>query len=206
MDYSLFTDEELCRLAGGGDEGAESFLLNKYKPLVKSRAKKLFIIGGELDDLIQEGMIGLFLAVRNYDVEKGAAFSTFARLALERRMYKAIRSQNTKKNHPLNNYVSLNQGVEEDGNGEEGLNFLQASKNNNPESMMIDRENRDFLMEKLDRDLSGYEKEVLKLTMLGKDYKDIGEALDKTPKSIDNALQRIKRKLKDIVLLSKGQG
>lgn len=206
MEYNLFTDEELCGLAREGDEGAESFLLNKYKPLVKTRAKKLFIIGGELDDLIQEGMIGLFLAVRSYREDKGATFSTYARLALERRMYNAIKAQNTKKNLPLNNYVSLNSGKGIDERDEKQLNLLGGREENDPESMLIDRENRDFLMEKLDKELSGFEKEVLKLTMLGKDYKDIGENLDKPPKSIDNALQRIRRKLRDIVLLSNRQG
>lgn len=205
MDYNLFTDEELCNLAREGDGEAESFLLNKYKSLVKSRAKKLFIIGGELDDLIQEGMIGLFLAVRSYDEEKGAAFSTFARLALERRMYNAIKLQNTKKNRPLNNYVSLNrgEGMEREA---ESIHLLRAGEANDPEALLIDRENRDFLMDKLDKELSGFEKEVLKLTMLGKDYKDIGEELDRSPKSIDNALQRIRRKLREIVLLSNRQG
>lgn len=206
MDYNLFTDEELCGLAREGDGEAESFLLNKYKPFVKSRAKKLFIIGGELDDLIQEGMIGLFLAVRGYDETKGATFTTFARLALERRMYNAIKAQNTRKNRPLNNYISLNSCERVDEIGEENINLLRANEEDEPENQLIDRENRDFLMEKLDRELSGFEKEVLKLTMLGKDYKLISEELEKSPKSIDNALQRIRRKLREIVLLSNRQG
>lgn len=206
MNYNLLTDEELCDLAKHGDGEAESFLLNKYKSLVKSRAKKLFIIGGELDDLIQEGMIGLFLAVRSYDESKGASFSGFARLALERRMYNAIKLQNTKKNKPLNDSISLNSGLRGKDEGEEGLVLLRAGEESEPESRLIDRENRDFLMEKLDEELSGFEKEVLKLTLLGKDYKDIGEELDRSPKSIDNALQRIRRKLKDIMLLSNGRG
>lgn len=206
MDYSLVTDEELCDLARRGDEGAESFLLNKYKSLVKSRANKLYIIGGELDDLIQEGMIGLFMAVRSYDESKGTSFATFARLALERRMYNAIRAQNTKKNMPLNNYVSLDMRENHREVGGDNISLLRASENNEPESKLIDRENTDFLMGKLDQELSGYEKEVLKLYMLGKDYKDIGEELDKSPKSIDNALQRIKKKLREIVFLLNGQG
>lgn len=206
MDYSLVTDEELCDLARRGDEGAESFLLNKYKSLVKSRANKLYIIGGELDDLIQEGMIGLFMAVRSYDESKGTSFATFARLALERRMYNAIRAQNTKKNMPLNNYVSLDMRENHREVGGDNISLLRASENNEPESKLIDRENTDFLMGKLDQELSGYEKEVLKLYMLGKDYKDIGEELDKSPKSIDNALQRIKKKLREVVFLLNGQG
>lgn len=201
MDLHSLADEELCKLSGEGSEEAESILLDKYKAVVKNRAKTLFLTGGDMDDLIQEGMIGLFLAMKSYDESKGSSFSTFARLALERRMYNAIKAQNTKKNSPLNNYVSLDSSENEGEEGGRNIALLRAGMEAEPEKKLIDRENTDFLMMKLSEELSEFEKEVLKLSLSGKDYKEIGKELGKSPKSIDNALQRIKKKLKGILSL-----
>lgn len=199
MDLQSLTDEELCKLSKEGNEEAESILLYKYKAVVKNRAKTLFLTGGDMDDLIQEGMIGLFMAMKGYDENKGTSFSAFARLALERRMYNAIKAQNTKKNSPLNNYVSLDSSEREGEEGGQSIALLRAGMEAEPEKKWIDRENTDFLMMRLSEELSEFEKEVLKLSLSGKDYKEIGKELKKSPKSIDNALQRIKKKLKGIL-------
>lgn len=198
MDLQSLTDEELCKLSKEGNEEAESILLYKYKAVVKNRAKTLFLTGGDMDDLIQEGMIGLFMAMKGYDENKGTSFSTFARLALERRMYNAIKAQNTKKNSPLNDYVSLD-FTENKGEEGQSVALLRAGMEAEPEKKLIDRENTDFLMMRLSEELSEFEKEVLRLSLSGKDYKEIGKELGKSSKSIDNALQRIKKKLKGIL-------
>ena len=201
MSFEGLTDEELCVLVKKGDVEAESFLLNKYKNLVKSRAKTLYLLGGDRDDLIQEGMIGLFMAVRSYDGERGAAFQTFARLMCERRMYNAIKAWNSGKNIPLNTYISLYATLN-GGEGDEDaklVNSLTSGVLNEPEDLVIERENTDTLIENLRSRLSEFENEVFTLYLKGKNYTEIAKELKKEPKTADNALQRIKKKLKDVM-------
>ena len=192
MKFEKFSDEELCEKAKGGDGEAENYLLNKYKNLVRAKAKTLYLLGGDRDDLIQEGMIGLFMAVRDFDKNKNASFSTFANLVCERRMYNAIKAGQAGKNLPLNTYISLYEG-------QDFINNLRANSHLEPEGFVIDKENTVFLLEKLSEVLSKLEEEVLDLYLSGKDYKEIAEMLERSPKSIDNALGRIKTKFKTVI-------
>ena len=192
MKFEKFSDEELCEKAKGGDGEAENYLLNKYKNLVRAKAKTLYLLGGDREDLIQEGMIGLFMAVRDFDKNKNASFSTFANLVCERRMYNAIKAGQAGKNLPLNTYISLYEG-------QDFINNLRANSHLEPEGFVIDKENTVFLLEKLSEILSKLEEEVLDLYLSGKDYKEIAEMLERSPKSIDNALGRIKTKFKTVI-------
>ena len=201
MNFEKFTDEELCEKAKEGDVEAESYLINKYKNLVRGKAKTLYLLGGDREDLIQEGMIGLFIAVRDFDKSKNAMFSTFANLVCERRMYNAIKAGQAGKNIPLNTYISLyaRNDTGEDADNIKLINNLRASSLLEPEGFVVDKENTLFLLEKLSESLSKLEEEVLDLYLSGKDYVEIAEMLERSPKSIDNALVRIKTKFKNII-------
>jgi len=201
MNFEKFTDEELCEKAKEGDVEAESHLINKYKNLVRGKAKTLYLLGGDREDLIQEGMIGLFIAVRDFDKSKNAMFSTFANMVCERRMYNAIKAGQAGKNLPLNTYISLyaGQSTGEDEDDIKLINNLRASSLFEPEGFVVDKENTIFLLERLSESLSKLEEDVLDLYLSGKDYVEIAEALERSPKSIDNALVRIKAKFKNII-------
>ena len=199
MDYSVMTDEKLIELSRDGKDEVMDYLLDKYKGLVRRKARTMFLVGGDTDDLIQEGMIGLYKAVRDYDVRKEASFLTFANLCIDRQIYSAINASNRKKHSPLNSYISfpllnfLNDNV---------TNELYMDKQNvnhrNPEDLYIDRENAIHIEHMLEKELSAFEYEVLKMYIDGADYIEIAERMDKKPKSIDNAIQRIKKKVKFI--------
>ena len=201
MNFERFSDEELCEKAKEGDGKAENYLLNKYKNLVRGKAKTLYLLGGDREDLIQEGMIGLFMAVRDFDKTKNASFSTFANLVCERRMYNAIKAGQAGKNIPLNTYISLYAGQTEGENSDDIklINNLRANSHLEPEGFVVDKKNTVFLLEKLSEVLSKLEEEVLDLYLSGKDYKEIAEMLERSPKSIDNALGRIKTKFKTVI-------
>ncbi len=196
-EYEQYTDEELLRLVQEGSGGAVDFLMEKYKNLVRGKAKALYLIGGDHDDLIQEGMIGLLRAIREFDERKESNFASFASLCISRQIYKAIEAQNRMKNQPLNNYISLDTpAYREDGQeGESLLDLLQPDGDGNPEQFVIDRENLEQLEERLDQSLSTMEKQVFVLFREGYPYQQIAKRLKREPKSIDNALQRIKTKL-----------
>ncbi|MCI8625212.1 MAG: RNA polymerase sporulation sigma factor SigH [Lachnospiraceae bacterium] len=200
-EYEQHTDEELLRLVQEGNGGAVDFLMEKYKNLVRGKAKTLYLIGGDCDDLIQEGMIGLFRAIREFDEGKESSFASFASLCISRQIYKAIEAQNRKKNQPLNNYISLDTpAYQEDGQeGESLLDLLRPDGDGNPEQFVIDRENIEQLEERLDRSLSKMEKQVFVLFREGYSYQQIAKRLGREPKSIDNALQRIKTKVSRIL-------
>ncbi len=201
MSYESKTDEELIILIRSNDHTAMEFVLNKYKNLVRSRARTLFLTGADKEDLIQEGMIGLYKAIRDYNPEKNASFTAFAELCINRQMYSAIKGSNTKKNQPLNNYVSFDsmQGIENEGNGIEHIFGIIPKKNDNPEQLVLDKEAADVLEYTLVGQLSKMEREVLFYYMKDYNYTRIAEALGKEPKAIDNALQRIKKKLTSVV-------
>ena len=201
MNFEKFSDEELCEKAKEGEVEAESYLINKDKNLVRGKAKTLYLLGGDREDLIQEGMIGLFIAVRDFDKSKNALFSTFANLVCERRMYNAIKAGQAGKNLPLNTYISLyaGQSTGEDEDDIKLINNLRASSLFEPEGFVVDKENTIFLLERLSESLSKLEEDVLDLYLSGKDYVEIAEALERSPKSIDNALVRIKAKFKNII-------
>ena len=163
---------------------------------MRKEANAMYLLGGENDDLIQEGMIGLFKAVQDYNTEEEASFFSFARLCITRQMYSAIEASKRKKHSPLNSYISLY-----DKNDEKAalIETMEASSETNPEELLIGREHAELIESKLEEQLSDLENRVLYLHMLGTDYKTIARLLDKSPKTIDNALQRIKAKTQRIL-------
>ena len=192
-------EEVLIQRAQAQDYDAMDALMQRYKGIVRKRARSLFIIGGDQDDLMQEGMIGLFKAIQDYDKSKEAVFSTFAELCISRQLYSAVKSSNRKKNIPLNTYVSIYSPVySEQGEETEGSfmvdHSLEAAELS-PEEILIDRENVCSLRCKIEECLSAMVKQVFDLYMEGMTYQEIARHLDKEPKSIDNALQRIKSKV-----------
>lgn len=201
---SLFekkTDEELVEEIMAGNSDAMDFLMDKYKNLVRSKAKTLFLVGADKEDLIQEGMIGLYKAIRDFRSDKEASFRSFAELCINRQMYTAIKSSNTKKNQPLNNYVSFDAIVKTDGadGPVEDMLGVEAEKISNPEQMVIDKESASVLEYTLVGRLSKMEREVLFYYLRDYNYNQIAEALSKEPKAVDNALQRIKKKLTQVI-------
>lgn len=199
--FKDYSDEELIKSYKDGNEAALDYLFEKYKNLVRKKAKAMFIVGGDNDDLIQEGMIGLYKAIRDYDETKEASFMTFASMCINRQMCTAVTTANRKKYSPLNSYVSLDMPVKSELEEESSKlsDVLHSSIEQNPEKLFIDRESSDSIESKLDKILSGYEQQVLLLQMEGLNYTDIAERLGKTPKSVDNALQRIRNKLTGIM-------
>lgn len=199
-DYETRTDEELIQSLRNGDAAIMDFLLEKYKPMVKKKARAMFLLGGDSDDLIQEGMIGLFKAVQDYDTKQEASFETFAKICVTRQLYSAIRASQRKKHLPLNSYVSLydNQEISEEKESEL-ISLQNTASNNNPEDLVIHKESEDSFMKDLEDRLSDLEKRVLYLHLLGTDYKTIAGLLGKKPKTVDNALQRIKTKAEDLL-------
>ena len=196
-NYEQETDEALVEAILTGDSGAMDFLMNKYKNLVRSRARTLFLVGADKEDLIQEGMIGLYKAIRDFKAERNISFRNFAELCINRQMYSAIKGSNTKKNQPLNNYISFDSmtGSDEQESPVEQLVGMNFEKNQNPEKIVIDKESADVLEYTLVGHLSDLEKKVLELYMRDFNYSQIALALGKEPKAVDNALQRIKKKL-----------
>ena len=188
--YNETADETLIRRLRAGESASADYLMEKYKGLVKKKARAMFLIGGDTDDLIQEGMIGLFKAVRDYQPDREASFQSFANLCIDRQIYSAIKSSNRQKHQPLNTYVSLSSSETE-----EDLRDTYA-EHDNPESILIDRENVSALENEMEKSLSSLENRVLHLYLEGNSYIEIAEILGKTPKSIDNALRRIRKKIK----------
>ena len=195
-EYKKMTDEQLIRKLREGETGIIDYLMEKYKNLVRKEANAMYLLGGETDDLIQEGMIGLFKAVQDYDLKQDASFSSFARLCVTRQLYSAIEASKRKKHSPLNSYISLYE--KEDGQSSL-IDTMEAEKETNPEELMVSQERARRIEEKLEQELSNLEKRVLYLHLLGTDYKKIANLLDRSPKTVDNALQRIKGKTQKIL-------
>lgn len=195
MFFEECSDETLIALYRTGEQQAIEVIFERYKHLVRKKARAMFLAGGDNDDLIQEGMIGLYKAVRDYDGQKEASFATFASMCINRQMITAVTASNRKKNTPLNTYVSFDQPASSDEDNDMKLvDVLQAETEQDPEKLFIDKEHTAMLEEKLLSMLSGFERQVLALYIDGKDYQEIAKQLDKPPKSIDNALQRIRSK------------
>ena len=199
--YETMKDEQLIRKLRDGETAITDFIMDKYKSMVRKKARAMYLLGGENDDLIQEGMIGLFKAVRDYDLEQETSFYSFAELCVSRQMYTAIKNSQRQKHMPLNSYVSLyEQGIEaEEGKQTPLIDQLQSKKDNNPEELFLDKEYFATLEQELKERLSDLENRVLYLHLMGEDYRSIAKLLDKSPKSIDNALQRIKQKISTIL-------
>lgn len=203
MQYDGIKDEELIVRLRDGESTITDFIMDKYKNLVRNKAKAMYILGADNDDLIQEGMIGLFKAIRDYDSGRDASFYTFADLCIARQMYTAVQASRRQKHAPLNSYVSIysnvsNSAERENGTSEDAplLNALASQVELNPEELLIDKENVSALEQMIEKELSAFEKEVLDLYMTGMTYTQIAKVLGKDDKSTDNALQRLKGKLK----------
>ena len=188
--YEKLTDDELVALSHEQDETATETLMSRYKGMVRNRARSMFILGGESEDLIQEGMIGLFKAIRDYRDDREASFRTFAGLCIDRQMANAIEGSTRQKHQMLNTAVSLNKDQEEN---EKHLGWAVS-----PEELLIDRENMEAMMEEITRSLSTMENKVLALYLAGNSYAAIAGSLGKTPKSVENALRRIRTKIRQM--------
>jgi len=193
--YKELTDEEIVQLCHNGDSMAEEFLLNKYKNFVRSKARSYFLIGADHEDIVQEGMIGLYKAIRDFKQEKLSSFRAFAELCITRQIITAIKTATRQKHIPLNSYVSLNKPLYDEESDRTLLDILMEGTTSNPEEMIINQENLGTIHQKINEVLSGLEQEVLTAYLDGKSYQEIAEALGRHVKSIDNALQRVKRKL-----------
>ncbi len=190
-------ENEILCLAKNGETCAVEFMLNKYKNFVKAKARTYFLIGAERSDIIQEGMIGLYKAIKDYNPESGASFGSFADLCITRQIITAIKTATRQKHLPLNSYISLNKPAD-DENDNTLIESLFKNRHLDPEEIMINRERLVFVEERLKASLSRYETEVLKGYLSGKSYVEIANELKKTDKSIDNALQRIKKKIEKL--------
>lgn len=199
--YDRMTDEQLLCDYKNGNQEIMDYLMVKYKSMVRKKARAMYLLGGENEDLIQEGMIGLIKAVRDFDVTQKTSFSSFAELCVSRQMYSAIEASNRKKHLPLNSYVSLYEDSEEVGEGRSLplIDTIESSKENDPEVLYFGKEYTEAFAEQLKELLSPLENHVLYLHLMGTDYRTIAELLGKSLKSVDNALQRIKTKAQKIL-------
>ena len=195
QEYDSMTDEQVVKLAQGTDSQALEYLLNKYKNFVRTKARSYFLIGADHEDIVQEGMIGLYKSIRDYKEEKLSSFRAFAELCITRQIITAIKTATRQKHIPLNSYISLNKPIYEEDSDRTLLDVITEEGMSNPEDMLIDREDLSFIEGRIGQMLSGLEKEVLVRYMEGKSYVEIADEMGRHVKSIDNALQRVKRKL-----------
>lgn len=195
-------EDKVLELAKNGDGTAIEYMLEKYRNFVRAKSRTYFLIGADREDIIQEGMIGLFKAIRDYKPESGSNFRSFADLCITRQIITAIKNATRQKHIPLNSYVSLNKPAYDDDSDNTLMDSVIEEHRFDPEEIMINRERFRLLEEKLVESLSKYESKVLKQYLDGKSYTDIASRLGKSEKSIDNALQRIKKKIEKLVASS----
>ena len=195
MDFDAQSDEDIVNEAKQGSSIALEFLINKYKNFVKAKARSYFLIGADREDIIQEGMIGLYKAIRDFKGDKLSSFRAFAELCITRQIITAIKTATRQKHIPLNSYVSLNKPIYDEDSDRTLLDVLSGTKITDPEELMINREEYNDIEFKMEEILSDLEWKVLTLYLEGKSYQEIALELDRHVKSIDNALQRVKRKL-----------
>ena len=194
-EYAKYSDEELIVQLRDGDHAITDYIMEKYKNLVRSKAQSMYILGADREDLIQEGMIGLFKAVTSYQEEKNTSFSTFAYLCVQRQIYTTITAFNRKKHIPLNTAISL---FEQKNQEEElSLDEILETPEETPEEMMLRKEELNDYYKMLDQNLSKFEKQVMYHYLNGETYTTIAKKLGKSDKSIDNAIQRIRRKIRN---------
>jgi len=199
--YSFYDklDEEVVIQAKQGDSKAQEYLINKYENFVKAKAKSYFLIGADKEDIYQEGMIGLFKAIRDFKSDKLSSFKAFAELCVTRQIITAIKTATRQKHIPLNTYVSLNKPIYDEESDRTLLDVLSEAKVSDPEELIISREEMCHIQNEIGDVLSGLEMEVLMSYLDGKSYQEIACDLDRHAKSIDNALQRVKRKLEKCI-------
>ena len=202
LEYQRFlalTDEEVVEMAQNGDGDALVYLLNKYKNFVRSKARSYFLIGADHEDIVQEGMIGLFKAIRDFNAERLASFRAFSELCITRQIITAIKTATRQKHLPLNSYISLNKPIYDEESDRTLMDVIVAGGTQSPEELIIGQENMKSIREQAGKVLSPLEQEVLACYMDGKSYQEIAEKLNRRVKSIDNALQRVKRKLEKLL-------
>ncbi len=195
-EYSKMTDEEIIKEIRKGDKQALTYLMNKYKEIVNLKVGKYFMVGAEKEDIIQEGLIGLFKAIKTFNAEKNNTFKTFANMCIERQLITAIKSSNRQKHMPLNSYLSLNMSAydNEEENGAELMDTFDSKTIEDPLETIINKEYYDEIEKSIDKTLSQFEKQVLDRYMKGESYVTIAKRLDSPVKSVDNAIQRIRKK------------
>lgn len=188
-------DEEVVKLAKDGDEFATEYLISKYKNFVRVKAKSYFLVGADREDIIQEGMIGLYKSIRDFRADKLSSFRAFAELCITRQIITAIKTATRQKHIPLNSYVSLNKPIYDEDSDRTMLDVLSSNKVTDPEEVFISTELSSDLREKIKQNLSDLESQVLQSYLEGKSYQEMAKELNRHVKSIDNALQRVKRKI-----------
>ncbi len=194
-DYKQMNDDELVELVHQGDMEAQETLIKRYKNFVLAKSRSYFLVGADREDIVQEGMIGLYKAVRDYKIERLASFRAFAELCITRQIITAIKAATRQKHQPLNTYISLNKPIYDEESDRTLLDVLKGGKLSNPEALFISNETYDLIESEISSMLSDLEFDVLQEYLDGKSYQNIAIALDKHVKSVDNALQRVKRKL-----------
>ncbi len=194
-EFIAMTDEDVVELARNGNGEAQEYLINKYKNFVRAKARSYFLIGADKEDIIQEGMIGLYKAIRDFRADKLSSFRAFAELCITRQIITAIKTATRQKHIPLNSYVSLNKPIYDEDSDRTLLDVISGTRITDPEELIISREEFDDIEAKMGEILSSLEWKVLMFYLEGKSYQEIANDLDRHVKSIDNALQRVKRKL-----------
>jgi RNA polymerase sporulation-specific sigma factor len=199
QDYSQLEDDELIKIIHDGDSRAEEVLIKRYKNFVLAKSRSYFLVGAGREDIVQEGMIGLYKAVRDYRIDRLASFRSFAELCITRQIITAIKAATRQKHQPLNSYISLNKPIYDEESDRTLLDILKGTKLNNPEELFVSKETYDLIENQISEMLSTLEFDVLQEYLNGKSYQDIADTLDKHVKSVDNALQRVKRKLEEFL-------
>lgn len=198
-DLSDLNDDELVKYVHGGNNEAQEILIKRYKNFVMAKSRSYFLVGADREDIIQEGMIGLYKAIRDYKVERLASFRAFAELCITRQIITAIKSATRQKHQPLNSYISLNKPIYSEESDSTLLDVLNGSKLTNPEILFVSKESYDLIEKNIAETLSDLEFDVLQEYLDGNSYEDIASVLGKHVKSVDNALQRVKKKLESFL-------
>ncbi len=194
-NYETLDDVTLVEMSKSGDRRAADTLVDRYKAFVRAKTRAYFLVGADRDDVVQEGMIGLFKAIRDFSSEKQVTFKHFADICITRQIITAVKTATRQKHSPLNSYISLSKPAYDDESERTLIEMLSIRTSLNPEEIMIDRENLKATEQKIRKFLSKFELEVMELYIRGKSYTEIAQKLQKEPKSIDNAIQRVKKKI-----------
>ena len=201
--YKCESEEQIVEEAKKGNKRAQEFIISKYENFVKVKAKSYFLIGADKEDIYQEGMIGLYKAIRDFNGEKSTSFRAFAELCITRQIITAIKTATRQKHIPLNTYISLNKPVSEEESDRTLLDIISNIRITDPEELIISQEQKEFIEEEINKVLSDLEIQVLQSYLEGKSYQEIACDLDRHSKSIDNALQRVKKKLEKCLVNNK---
>ncbi|MBM6859061.1 RNA polymerase sporulation sigma factor SigH [Clostridium saudiense] len=201
--YKCESEEKIVEEAKKGNTRAQEFIISKYENFVKAKAKSYFLIGADKEDIYQEGMIGLYKAIRDFNGEKSTSFRAFAELCITRQIITAIKTATRQKHIPLNTYISLNKPVSEEESDRTLLDIISSIRITDPEELIISQEQKKFIEEEINKVLSDLEIQVLQSYLEGKSYQEIACDLDRHSKSIDNALQRVKKKLEKCLVNNK---